>query len=69
MEGSKAFVERSYPTIYLYGKGSTDNDNEAAKVRIAYSREREDRTRPEKPEGEWTCKFVCGETIKASHRD
>ena len=69
MEGSKAFVERNYPMIYLYGRGSTDNDEQAAKVRIAYSREREDRGRPEKPEGEWTCKLVCGEETKGSSRD
>ena len=55
---SKAFVERNYPMIYLYGNGSSDNDDQAAKVRIAYSRERDDRSRGEKAEGEWTCKIV-----------
>lgn len=44
--------------IYLYGNGSSDNDDQAAKVRIAYSRERDDRGRGEKAEGEWTCKIV-----------
>ena len=44
--------------IYLYGNGSTDNDDQAAKVRIAYSRERDDRGRGEKADGEWTCKIV-----------
>ena len=58
LEDSKAFVERNYPMIYLYGNGSTDNDNQAAKVRIAYSRERDDRSRGEKADGEWTCKIV-----------
>lgn len=58
LEGSKAFVERNYPTIYLYGSGSSSNDIEAAKVRLAYSRERGDRPRGEKAEGEWTCKIV-----------
>lgn len=58
LEESKAFVERNYPTIHLYGNSSTDNDNEAAKVRIAYSRERDDRPRVEKADGEWTCKIV-----------
>lgn len=65
MQGSKAFVERNYPTIYLYGNGSTDNDDEAVKVRIAYSREREDRGRVDKPEGEWTCKLVRVEEVNA----
>lgn len=58
LEDSKAFVERNYPMIYLYGNGSSDNDDQAAKVRILYSRERDDRSRGEKAEGEWTCKIV-----------
>ena len=51
-------MERNFPTIYLYGSSSADGDNEAAKVRIAFSRERDDRSRGEKAEGEWTCKIV-----------
>ena len=58
LEESKAFVERNYPKIYLYGNSPTDNDNETAKVRIAYSRERDDRPRADKADGEWTCKIV-----------
>ena len=46
-------MERNYPIIYL-----SDNDDQTAKVRIAYSRERDDRTRGEKADGEWTCKIV-----------
>lgn len=65
LEESKAFVEGTYPTIYLYGKGTADNDDQAAKVRIAYSREREDRGRPEKSEAEWTCKLVSRNIIKS----
>ncbi|KAL8842059.1 MAG: hypothetical protein Q9170_000662 [Blastenia crenularia] len=52
IEVSKMFLERNHPTIYLYGKESTDNDNQAAKVRIAFSRERYDIPRGDK-EGEW----------------
>lgn len=44
--------------LYLYGNVSTGNDDQAAKVRIAYSRERDDRSRGEKADGEWTCKIV-----------
>lgn len=44
--------------IYLYGNGSTDSDNQAAKIRIAFSRERDDRNRGEKTDGEWICKVV-----------
>lgn len=58
LEKSKAFVERNYPMIYLYGNGSTDSDDQVAKVRIAFSRERDDRARGEKAEGEWTCKIL-----------
>ena len=58
LEESKAFVERNYPSIYLYGNGASSNDDQAAKVRIAFSRERDDRSRGDKLEGEWTCKIV-----------
>ena len=51
-------MERNFPMIYLYGPGSADGDNEAAKVRVAFSRERDDRSRGDKAEGEWTCKIV-----------
>ncbi|KAL9129993.1 MAG: hypothetical protein Q9217_001715 [Psora testacea] len=56
-EESRAFMERSYPMIYLYGSNPSDNDREPAKVRIAYSRERDER-RADRPDGEWTCK-IC----------
>ena len=58
VEDSKAFVERNYPMIYLHGNVSSENDDQAAKVRIAYSRERDERSRGEKADGEWTCKIV-----------
>ncbi|KAL8876571.1 MAG: hypothetical protein Q9198_005262, partial [Flavoplaca austrocitrina] len=54
---SKAFLERNFPSIYLYGRDSADNDSQAAKVRIDFSRERDERPRGDK-EGEWTCK-IC----------
>ncbi|KAI4118238.1 MAG: hypothetical protein LQ345_001680 [Seirophora villosa] len=54
---SKGFLERNYPSIYLYGKESPDNDNQAAKVRVAFSREKVDVPRGDK-EGEWICK-IC----------
>ena len=44
--------------IYLYGNVAADSDKQAAKVRIAFSRERDDRNRGEKSEGDWTCKIV-----------
>lgn len=51
-------MERNYPTIYLYGNESADGDEQAAKVRIAFSRERDDKSRAERQEGEWTCIIV-----------
>lgn len=58
VEASKSFLEHNYPSIYLYGKESADSDNQAAKVRVAFSRERVDIPRGDK-EGEWACKIVC----------
>lgn len=57
IESAKIFIERNYPSIYLYGKESADNDGQAAKVRIDFSRERDERPRGDR-EGEWTCKIV-----------
>lgn len=54
LDESKAFVERNYPTIQLYGQKDLEVDHE---VRIAYSRERED-PRGEREDGKWTCKIV-----------
>ena len=58
LEKARTFVEHNYPMIYLYGPDTADGDNEAAKVRIAFSRERDDRIRGDKSDGEWTCKIV-----------
>lgn len=61
---AKAFLERNHPYIHLYGPTAGENDR-ATKVRIAYSREREDRSRA-KQEGEWTCR-LCG-VVNYPHR-
>lgn len=50
------FLERNHPCIYLYGPTAGENDR-STKVRIAYSREREDRSRA-KADGDWTCRMV-----------
>lgn len=63
LEKSKAFVESNYPMIYLNENGSTDSDDQAAKIRIAFSRERDDRNRGEKADGEWTCKIVSAKAF------
>src|SRR5438034_5975635 len=61
LDDSREFMERNFPTIYLYEKDLSHADSRGAKVRIAYSREREDRNRV-KAEGEWTCKIVSNLT-------
>ncbi|PYH93447.1 rna-binding protein [Aspergillus ellipticus CBS 707.79] len=53
---SRTFVESNFPTIYLHGP-SAQNDR-GTKVRIAYSREREDRARA-RAEADWSC-IMCG---------
>ena len=52
-------MERNYPIIYLYRDDSSKGDQKAAKIRIAFSRERDDRNRGEKTDGEWICRIVC----------
>ncbi|KAH0536441.1 hypothetical protein FGG08_006681 [Glutinoglossum americanum] len=60
--GSTAFLERNYPHIYL---GSSEYDGPGpynlageVRVRIAFSRERDDRDRPSRGEDEWKCRSV-----------
>ncbi|PLB52578.1 rna-binding protein [Aspergillus steynii IBT 23096] len=54
---SRAFHDANYPNIILYGPSAGPNDR-GTKVRIAYSREREDRARA-RAEGDWTCKMCA----------
>lgn len=49
-------MDRNFPSIYLHGPNAGNNDK-GTKVRVAYSREREDRTRA-RAESDWTCKMV-----------
>ncbi|OQD83366.1 hypothetical protein PENANT_c017G06010 [Penicillium antarcticum] len=57
IEESRAFVEQNHRGIYLYGPSAGPNDG-STKVRIAYSREREDRTRA-KGDGDWMCRMCA----------
>jgi len=50
-------MERNHPLLYLYGDSSSAGNDEAAKVRIAYTREKHDHSF-DKAEGEWICKVV-----------
>lgn len=56
LDESREFIDRNFPFIHLYGKSSKNGDR-AAKIRIAFSKEREDRR--SKAEGEWICQNVC----------
>lgn len=56
IEESRDFVTKNQPAIYFYGPSAGPNDR-STKVRIAYSREREDRARP-RGESDWTCRMV-----------
>ena len=59
LEQSRSFLEKNHPYVYLSGKLGPNSNAQAAKVRIAYSRERDDRSRAaERLDGEWTCKIV-----------
>ncbi|CZR58454.1 related to RNA binding motif protein [Phialocephala subalpina] len=57
---ARRFLDRCYPTVQLYGPGHTDlaSTNEPNKVRIAYSRDRDDRDKAGKGEDDWKCE-VC----------
>ncbi|KAF7717040.1 Uncharacterized protein PECH_003142 [Penicillium ucsense] len=57
IDDARAFLEQNHPYIYLYGPSAGENDR-STKVRIAYSREREDRTRV-KTEADWTCRMCA----------
>jgi hypothetical protein len=48
-------MERNYPVLYLYGKGE-EGGADAAKIRIAFSRER--KGLQERDEPDWICKMV-----------
>lgn len=60
MPDASEFLERHYPSISLYGPYDPTQaaDTEAAKVRIAFSRDKDDRDRPGKNDDDWNCEIV-----------
>lgn len=58
---ARRFLDRNYPSMLLYGTYDPNNaaPAEPTKVRIAYSRERDDRDRAGKSEDDWKCDVVC----------
>ncbi|KAG0650519.1 putative RNA-binding [Hyphodiscus hymeniophilus] len=57
---ARRFLERYYPYVSLYGayKPSRSEDTEATKVRIAFSRDKDDRDKPGKSEEDWKCEVL-----------
>jgi RNA-binding protein 5/10 len=60
LEDARAFLDRYFPSIQLYGAYDTAKSREtaAAVVRISYSREKEDRDRAGTKEDDWKCDIV-----------
>jgi hypothetical protein len=48
-------MAQNAPNLYIYGQNA-GKDDRAAKIRISFTRERDDRR--SRPEGEWTCRNV-----------
>ena len=57
---AKAFLDRHHPSITLYGPYDPTQtaDAESAKVRIAFSRDKDDRDKPGKNDDDWSCEVV-----------
>ncbi len=56
LQEAEDFMDRNYPTLYLYGDSNKHNED-ASKVRIAYGRERKDQIRGD--DVDWICGNVC----------
>ena len=57
---AKAFLTQYYPTITLYGPYDPNKalGAEGAKIRIAFSREKDERALPGKSDDDWKCECV-----------
>jgi hypothetical protein len=58
---ARRFLDKYYPYVSLYGAydPSRTKDMGATKVRIAFSRDKDDRDKPGKSEDDWKCEVVC----------
>jgi hypothetical protein len=59
LHAARYFLERNYPTWQISHRESPNSDQETVKVRVQYSRDREDRGKGEKSDADWTCRIVC----------
>lgn len=57
-ETSRQFLEQNYPMLRIPYQDAADDGEKTAMVRIAYSRERDERKKAEMAEGDWTCRNV-----------
>jgi hypothetical protein len=62
---ARRFLDRYYPSISLHGTYDPNNATsiEPTKIRIAYSRERDDRDKAGKSDDDWKCDVVCSLTL------
>jgi RNA-binding protein 5/10 len=62
---AKQFLDKYHPTISLYGAFAPNNAaaSEPTQIRIAYSREKDDREKPGKSDDDWKCEVVCSKYI------
>ncbi|EED13698.1 G-patch domain protein, putative [Talaromyces stipitatus ATCC 10500] len=65
LNDSRNFMGQNAPTIYLSGR-NPGNDDHGAKVRISFTRERDDRRG--RPEGEWTCRNCSFDNFSTRHK-
>lgn len=50
-------MEQNHPIISLYGSPAENEDQQPTKIRVTYTRERDDH-RPERSDGDWICRTV-----------
>lgn len=50
-------MDKNAPEIYIYGSSGSNGNDQGARVRITYTREREDRGQ-NRADGDWICQMV-----------
>jgi len=57
---ARSFLDQYYPAVPLYSAydPAATSEPESTKVRVAYSREKDDRSQPGKGEDDWKCDVV-----------
>lgn len=57
---ARSFLNQYYPVVSLYGAfdPTATSEPDPTKVRVAFSREKDDRAQPGKSEDDWKCDVV-----------